>query len=213
MAESPPRSDRPLYVLWPDGLRPPDVSVPDEYALRTSRLEDHDREAVAALLDSHRDTAGGEHVDALRGYVLPKGWFVAVERATNAIVGTAAAIHDPRDEVGIWPASQSPTDTNHYFPFGGAVASLFVAPEHRREGLGGALSAAATRRLLDASYDSVRVSVAPENRGALALFLQAGFAPGLLTSGDVGRWRDVFDVLGVPFDAERCVRVSVAPES
>ncbi|MXR20242.1 GNAT family N-acetyltransferase [Halobacterium bonnevillei] len=207
MAESPPRSDRPLYVLWPDGLRPPDVRVPDEYALRTSRREDHDREAVAALLDSHRDTAGGERVDALRDYVLPNGWFVAVERATNAVVGTAAAIHDPRDEVGTRRANQPPPGETHYFPFGGAVASLFVAPEHRREGLGCALCAAATRRLLDTSYDSVRVSVAHENRAALALFLHAGFAPGLLTSDDVGRWRDVFDVLGLPFDAERCVRV------
>jgi mycothiol synthase len=207
MAESPPRSDTPLYVLWPDGLRPPDVDVPDGYALRTSRLEEHDREAVAAILDSGPGTRGDERVDALRDYVVPNGWFVAVERATNAVVGTASAIHDPGDEVGTVPAMQTPTATDHYFPFGGAVSSLVVAPAHRRGGLGRALAAAATRRLLDAGYDSVRSSVAPENRAAVALFLHAGFAPGLLTADDVGRWRDIFDELGVPFDAERCVRV------
>lgn len=195
------------YLAWPEGLRPPDVDVPDEYALRTTRLADRDRRTVAALLDTYQDTAGDERADALRDYVLPNGWFVAVERATNAVVGTVSAVHDPGDEVGTRPLSEDRDATDHYFPFGGAVCSLVVSPAHRREGLGCALAAAATRRLLDAGYDSVRVGVDPENLAAAALFVHAGFAPAVLSSGDVGRWRDVFDALGVPFDPERCVRV------
>lgn len=132
-------------------------------------------------------------VDSFRDAVLPKGCFVDVERATNAVVGTCSATHNPNAG-------------EHHFPFGGELASLAVGPEHRRRGLGRALSAAATRRLLDAGYDSIRVGVAPDRLPALSLFLNVGFAPCLLEDGDVGRWRDVFDELGLPFDPERCMR-------
>lgn len=200
-----------LYLLWPDGLRPPEVDVPEGYALRTSRLTGRDRDAVEELLaaggracedgdggegdggDSSDGTAAGADVEAFRDRVLPNGAFVAVERATNAVVGTCSAVHHP--------------DAGEYrFPFGGALAYLVVDPAHRREGLGRALAAAATRRLLDAGYDSVRVGVEPDQLPALALYLNAGYAPCVLEGGDVGRWRDVFDRLGLPFDPERCVR-------
>jgi len=125
--------------------------------------------------------------------VLPNGCFVAVERATNAVVGTCSATHNPNAG-------------EHRFPFGGELAHLVVDPEHRREGLGRALAAAATRRLLDAGYDSVRVGVEPDRYAALALSLNAGYAPCLVADGDVGRWRDVFDELGLPFDPAHCVR-------
>mgnify|MGYP000489455461 FL=1 len=178
------------YLLWPDGLRPPDVDVPEGYALRASALTDRDREAVEGLLG-----AGGwpADVEAFRDRVLPNGSFVAVERATNAVVGTCSALHDPNA-------------ADHRFPFGGAIARLVVDPAHRRQGLGRALAAAATRRLLDAGYDSVRAGVAPDSYPALALLLNAGYAPYLLDDGDLGRWRDVFDHLGLPFDRERCLR-------
>ncbi|MCG1003381.1 MULTISPECIES: GNAT family N-acetyltransferase [Halobacterium] len=178
------------YVLWPNGLRPPDVDVPDGYALRTSSLTGRDRRAVEELLG----TAGWDaDVDSFRDRVLPNGSFVAVERATNAVVGTCSAVHDPNAG-------------DHRFPFGGALSSLVVAPEHRREGLGRALAAAATRRLLDAGYDSVRAGVEPDRYPALSLYLNAGYAPCILDEDDVGRWRDIFDYLGLPFDPERCLR-------
>lgn len=183
-----------LYLLWPDGLRPPDVDVPDGYALRASRLAGRDREAVADLLTAGGWSVGADRFEEFRDRALPNGAFVAVERATNAVVGTCAAVHNPNAG-------------GHRFPFGGELAYLVVAPEHRREGLGRALAAAATRRLLDAGYDSVRVGVDANRTAALSLCLNAGFAPCLLGDGGVGRWRDVFDALGLPFDRQRCVRV------
>lgn len=182
-----------LYLLWPEGLRPPTVEMPEGYALRTSRLAGRDREAFGDLLDAAGWSVDESGVDEFRERVLPNGSFVAVERATNAVVGTGSAIHNP--DAG-----------SHYFPFGGELAYLVVAPGHRREGLGRALAAAATRRLLDAGYDSVRVGVDPDRTAALSLYLNAGYAPCLLADGDVGRWRDVYDALGLPFDRERCVR-------
>ncbi|MFB6269719.1 MAG: N-acetyltransferase family protein [Halobacterium sp.] len=186
-------ADATRYLVWPEGLRPPDVDVPEGYALRTSRLDGRDRDAVADLLEGEGCPADDDHLAAFRDRVLPSGCFVAVERATNAVVGTCAATHNP--DAG-----------RHHFPFGGEVACLVVDPHYRREGLGRALAAAATRRLLEAGYDSVRAGVDPERTAALSLFLNAGYAPFLLSEADVGRWRDVFDALGLPFDRKRCVR-------
>ncbi|NIC00602.1 GNAT family N-acetyltransferase [Halobacterium sp. R2-5] len=186
-------TDETLYLCWPDGLRPPDVDAPDGYALRTGRLTGRDREAVASLLDAGGWTVDEGSFEEFRDSVLPNGCFVAVERATNAVLGTCSAVHRPNAG-------------EHRFPFGGALAYLVVDPEHRREGLGRALTAAATRRLLDAGYDSVRVGVGPERYPALALYLNAGYAPCIIEDRDIGRWRNAFDHLGLPFDPERCVR-------
>jgi ribosomal protein S18 acetylase RimI-like enzyme len=183
-----------LYLVWPDGLRPPAVDVPPGYALRTSRLEGRDRDAVVDLLSEANWTVAEDRVDALRDRVLPNGSFVAVERATNAVVGTCSAVHNP--DAG-----------DHHFPFGGEVAALVVAPDHRREGLGRALTAATTRRLLDAGYDSVRVAVDAEETTALSLCLSAGYTPCLVSETGLGRWRDVFDALGLPFDRQRCANL------
>jgi mycothiol synthase len=186
-------TDETYYLVWPEGLRPPEVDVPEQYALRTSRLTGSDRDAVESLLEEAGWT--DVDIDAFRDRALPHGCFVAVERETNAVVGTCTAVHNP--DAGA-----------HHFPFGGELAYLAVDPGNRRRGLGRALSAAATRRLRDAGYDSIRVEVAQDRLPALSLSLNAGFAPCLLEDDDTGRWRDVFDRLGLPFDPERCVRAT-----
>lgn len=164
------------------------LRAPDELAGR-------DSEAIGERRSTRGQPVDSENVDAFRDRVLPNGCFVAAERAIDAVVGTCSATHNT--DAGV-----------HYFPFGGEIASLVVARAHRREGLGRALTAASTRRLLDGGYDSVRVGVDPERTAALSLFLAAGYAPCLVSDGDVGRWRDVFDELGVPFDRQRCIQTS-----
>jgi len=175
-----------LVATWPRGLRPPTVSMPDGYALRTTDLAGDDADAVAALV-------GEGTVADYRNRALPSGWFVAVERATNRVVGTCAALHDPDGEAAD-------------FPFGGRVGALFVDPEHRNRGVGRALAAAATGRLLDAGYDSVRVRAPASATPALHVAVTADYAPCVLEDGDVGRWRSVFDDLGLPFDPSQCVQ-------
>lgn len=183
--------DDSLVATWPRGLRPPTVAMPDGYALRTTDLAGDDADAVASLV-------GEGTVADFRDRALPNGWFVAVARATNRVVGTCAALHDPDGE-------------DARFPFGGRVAALAVDSGHRERGVGRALAAAATRRLLDAGYDSVRVRTPASATPALYVAVTAGYAPCVVADGDVGRWRAAFDDLGLPFDRSQCVSHSSAP--
>ncbi|MFC3476661.1 GNAT family N-acetyltransferase [Halobacterium litoreum] len=178
--------DDSLVAMWPRGLRPPTVAMPEGYALRTTDIAGDDEDAVASLV-------GEGTVADYRNRALPNGWFVAVERATNRIVGTCAALHDPDGE-------------DPRFPFGGRVAALAVDSAHRERGVGRALAAAATRRLLDAGYDSVRVRAPASATPALHVAVTAGYAPCVVADGDVGRWRAAFDAIGLPFDPSQCVR-------
>src|SRR5262249_15721732 len=74
-----------------------------------------------------------------RDAVVPDGMFVIQERASSAWVGTISAVHNP-------------AATRFYFPGGGELGYLLVAPEHRRRGLGAALITAALRRLHHSGY-------------------------------------------------------------
>lgn len=175
------------YLVWPERQRPPAVDVPDGYAMRTYREDD--RDALQALLQSEwqlDDHALQEFID----HVLPNGLFLAETRTTGELVGTAAAVHNPEG-------------SQHYFPFGGEVAYLYVDEEHRRQGLGRALTAAATRRLDSAGYTSIRAGT--QNPAAVLLFLDLAFLPFSPHEDDIGAWRQIYDELGLPFDRDRVV--------
>lgn len=187
-----------LYLVWPRGLRPPEVSVPDGYALRTVRGGEGDRDRVRELLAT--ECRVGPDVECeLFDRVLPNGLFFAVEEGREArragigdAVGTCAALHNP-------------DGGDHYFPFGGELAALVVQEGYRRQGIGQALAAASVRRFRDAGYRSIRTEVDPEQLPAVRLLLNLGFRPFAVDETAVGRWRRAYDRLGLVFDPESCV--------
>lgn len=175
------------YLVWPERQRPPSVDLPDGYSLRTYCQDD--RDALQGLLCEHwaiDDSAFQDFIDR----VLPSGLFLIETRASGDLVGTAAAIHNPKA-------------SRHYFPFGGEIAYLYVSDGHRREGIGRAVSAAATRRLHDAGYTSIRAGT--RNPAAILLFLDLAFKPFSRSTEEVGAWRSIYDQLGLPFDRDRVV--------
>lgn len=175
------------YLVWPERQRPPSVDLPAEYSLRTYREDD--RDAVQRLLRQHwalDDSTFQTYLDR----ALPRGLYLVETRESGDLVGTAGAIHNP-------------DASHHHFPFGGEIAYLFVDENHRRRGIGRSLGAAATRRLVDAGYTSIRVGTT--NPGAVLLFLDLAFQPFARSSDAVGSWRTIYDELGLPFDRDRVV--------
>ena len=93
--------------------------------------EDLDKARLVAELDG---AVSDSAWNWLRNAVVPDGFFVMHERASSAWVGVVCAVHNP-------------AATRFYFPGGGELGYLVVAPDHRRRGLGAALIKAAVRRL------------------------------------------------------------------
>src|SRR5262249_51131250 len=87
----------------------------------------------------------------------------------------------------------------------GWVATI---PPHRSKGLGSAVSAAATRRLIDAGYESIRVGTQDHRLGAIKLYLKLGYVPFLYRPDMTERWRRISKNLDWPFFPDECTQAT-----
>src|SRR6516162_11500466 len=151
-----------MYMVWPHGRpMPPVPPISPAYLLSKVVSEDIDHTRPLIETDgSLSDLAWSRFRDA----VVPDGMFVIQERASSAWVGAISAVHNP-------------AATRFYFPGGGELGYLTVAPEHRRRGLGAALITAALRRLLLGGYRHIFLGVQSWRLAAIRAYLRVGFQP------------------------------------
>ncbi len=176
---------RPLLMLWPEHLldSPPVVQLADGYRLTT--FVEGDREAFFDIqLSVGWGMKEGEW-RALMEAALPDGIFFIERETTDERVATAAALHNP--DGGHW-----------FFPGGGELAWVAVAPSGRGQGLGWAVSAAATTRLIAAGYRSIRLVTYDDLLPAIKLYLKMGYRPFLYAEGMESRWRAACEQVGWP---------------
>lgn len=174
-------TDPAMYMLWPQDRCTPDVAaIPPDYSLSIVASEDMDQARSVVEMD------GGLADSAWRRFlnsVVPDGMFVVKEGTSSSWVGTISAVHNPEA-------------TRFYFPGGGELGYLFVAPMHRRKGLGFALIVAALRRLHQGGYRNVFLGVQSSRIPAIRAYLRAGFRPLIHTPELLPRWRSVFATMG-----------------
>jgi GNAT superfamily N-acetyltransferase len=177
--------ERELTALYM--LRPPSavsqLSLPPTFDIQPISNERlHVARAIVELDGPLSESAWRSFSDA----VLPDGLFVAHERATDRLVGTASALHNPRG-------------SRFLFPGGGELGYLIVAPALRGRGLGAALVAAVVQRFETAGYRNVWVGVQGWRLPAIRTYLSAGFRPFLHAPEPAvleARWRRIFALLG-----------------
>jgi mycothiol synthase len=170
-----------MYMLWPHGRSMPAVSpISAAYGLSMIASEDINKARPVVEMDGPLSDSAW---DRFRSSVVPDGMFVIQERTSSAWVGTISAVHNP-------------AATRIYFPAGGELGYLVVAPEHRQRGLGTALIAAALRRLHQGGYRHIFLGVQSWRLPAIRCYLRAGFAPFIHAPELAPRWRSVFAVLG-----------------
>lgn len=183
-----PPNKQQLRMVWPKTLldQPPAVSVPAEYRLRTYRPGDEPNFFHVMSL------AGFENWDMPKllpwlQKVLPEGWFLVEHEATQQIVATAMAVHNP----------------SQYYPFGGELGWVAAHPDHTGLGLGRVVCAAVTARLLRSGYTNIYLNTDEERLPAIKTYLNLGYRPVVITADMPARWEAVCQKLKWPFTPEQ----------
>jgi len=176
-----------LQMLWPERLldAPPIVRLPPGYSLRTYRRGDEPR------FFKIMELAGwpGWDDEKLQPWIAripPGSWFMAVHEGSGEIVTTAMGLHDHSE----------------LHPFGGELGWVAGDPAHAGKGLGLAVCAAVTARLLDAGYRDVHLYTEHWRLAALKTYLKLGYVPFLHTPEMPERWRAICALLQWPFTPE-----------
>jgi GNAT superfamily N-acetyltransferase len=155
-------------------------SIPTGYNLSVIASEDIDKARGVVEIEG---LLGESEWNRYRNGVVPDGTFVIEERVSSALVGVISAHHNP-------------AATRFYFPGGGELGYLVVAPEHRQRGLGAVLIAAAVRRLHRGGYRHIFLGVQSWRLPAIQAYLRVGFQPFIHASELIPRWQSVFAALG-----------------
>ena len=174
--------DKQLRMIWPERLlsSPPRPQVPEGYLLRCYR--DADEAGYLELMTKAGfERWNHERVAAIVQKVLPDGFFVIVHRASGKIVATAMTTHNPID----------------LHPYGGELGWVAAAPEHRGKGLGLAVCAQATARLIQAGYRNIYLLTDDFRLPAIKTYLKLGYEPLLFCEGMAERWEQVYRKLGL----------------
>jgi len=173
-----------LQMVWPEHRQstPPVLRLVAGYSLRTYRPGDEPR--FFRLME----LAGwpgwdNERLKPSLSRILPDGWFTAVHEASGEIVATAMALHN-------YSGLQ---------PFQGNIGWLAGDPAHAGNGLGSAVSAAATARLIAAGYRDIRLGTEDFRLAAISIYLKLGYVPVLYRPEMIERWQAICGVLKWPF--------------
>lgn len=180
-------ADTQLQMVWPSPLfdAPPAVEIPPGYCLRTYQRGDEPRFYTLMEL------AGwpGWDEERLRPWLAripPGSWTMAVHEASGEIAATAMGLHDHSEA----------------HPFGGELGWVAADPDHRGRGLGMAVSAAVTARLIEAGYRDIHLYTEDHRLPALKTYLKLGYLPLLYAPDMAERWRAVCGLLGWPYTPE-----------
>ena len=176
-----------LQMVWPEHLLnvPPAILLHSGYTLRTYHQGDE------PLFYKVMELAGwpGWNDEKLLPWlskILPEGWFMVVHKKRTEIVATAMCLHNYKESN----------------PFQGELGWLACDPAHAGQGLGMAVSAAVTARLIDAGYRNIHLYTEDYRLPALKTYLKLGYIPFLYTPEMPERWKAICAQLQWPFTPE-----------
>jgi mycothiol synthase len=163
--------------------------------MRTFQAGDEDA-YLSLMAEAGFDTFDHDALTDWLTRVLPDGFFVVVPHKAEAAVADAPRI------VATAMASHNP-DAMH--PFGGELGWVAASVAHRGQGLGRAVCAAATARLIHAGYRRIYLRTDDWRLPALKIYLTLGYMP-LLYGPEPERmrtrWKTICDALNWPFTPE-----------
>lgn len=173
-----------LQMIWPERLlaRPPVVHPPAGYLLRTYRPGDEPRFFEVMALAGWPGWDDGK-LHPWQARIPPDCWFMAVHEESGQIAATAMGLDDPSEQ----------------HPAGGELGWVAGDPAHAGRGLGLAVCAAVTARLIALGYRDIHLYTEHWRLAALKTYLELGYVPFLCTPEMPERWRAICEQLGWPF--------------
>ena len=182
-----PKTPPLLEMVWPSSLsdKPPIVVVPSGYRMR--QFEAVDEEAYYDLLAS----ASMERCSLAywNRHILPEGFFLIESEKTGELVAACFASHHPT--------------VRH--PQAGNFGWLAANPRHSGKGLGLAVSAAVTDRLVRGGYKRIYLETHDFRLPAIKIYLSMGWVPLLYCEEMPARWERICQKIDWPFTPEKWV--------
>ncbi len=175
-----------LQMVWPKARHdsPPTWRLQPGYRLRIYQPGD-DEGYVRVMNRAGFENWNPEKAAASREKSLPGGLFFVIHEASGMIVATAAAQQHPAER----------------HPYVGELGWVAADPEHRGRGLGHAVCAAATRRLLEADLPGLFLLTDDHRLPAIRTYLKLGWVPRLHAPDMEGRWKAVCEGLGIELES------------
>ncbi len=181
-------SDPQLQMVWPPHLlaAPPVPQLPAGYSLRTYQPGDEPRfyEVMALAGWPGWDD---ERLQPWIARIIPNGWYFAIDDASGEIVAAAMALHNHTAD----------------HPFGGEVGWVAGDPAHAGKGLGMAVVAAVTARMIAAGYRNIHLYTEHWRLAAIKTYLKLGFIPFLYLPEMWDRWEVLCEQLNWPFTPDQ----------
>ena len=158
--------------------------VPNGYELRLYRPGDE-----AAYRDLYNLAFPGDYLEHTLAHAVPRGFFVVEHTASGHLVASCVAEHRSWDGGHRW----------------GALDWLIGDPSHAGLGLGTAVSAKVTNRLVEEGYSTPGLETEDFRLAAINIYLKLGWRPYLYLDDMESRWRTTYERLGRPFLREQCL--------
>ena len=169
---------RQLRMLWPVTKCPPEITIPEGYAIRSFR-EGDEEDYIAVLNDRDLGDWTVERLQSILTNLLsPEGVYFVTWG--DIPVATACAQDSGSDEDG---------------KLIGELGWLAANPEHKGKKLGMAVSAAVVNHLLDLGYDEIYLLTDHWRYPALKTYLKLGFEPMLRGPDDRYLWGKICEQL------------------
>ncbi|NLT42323.1 MAG: GNAT family N-acetyltransferase [Anaerolineae bacterium] len=173
-----------LEMVWPPDRQTPDADTitPAGYRLRLG--DPGDREALFALMERAGWPSGDRRrLELSLPRVVPGSWHVAECTDDGLLVASALGLDDPTP----------------WHPAGAELGWVAADPDHRGRGLGLAVCAAVTARLIEVGCRDVHLYTDEWRLAAVKTYLRLGYLPLIFAPEILPRWRTVCEALAWPY--------------
>ncbi len=153
--------------------------VADGFTLRPYRHED-EKSYLALRVASGFTEWNSRALFEYMQRVLPDGCMVIADADNNIVAAATAQLY-----------------TQTLWPYNGVIGWVMSTPEVRGKGLGKAVVAAATRRLLTYGFKRAMLTTDDFRDAAVAVYLKLGWRPWMVDDDMPARWAAMYEKLGI----------------